>query len=227
MTQPRAVFFDRDGVLNEAVIDGDAVRGPWSLAELRVRSDAADAVARRGAAGYLPVVVTNQPDVVCGKLAVATADAIDRQVRAEVGIDVGYECRHDDDAACACRKPRPGMLLDAARDHDLDLGASWLIGDRWVDVVAARAAGCGPSCWNGRGAAGRRAAGTTRRSSGPSTTAHAGSLRRHGAGRGSASAWRPAARSAGAGGSGGAGGSVTRARDRIGDGGGPRPPRAW
>ena len=65
-------------------------------------------------------------------------------MREGLGLDLAYECRHDDADDCACRKPRPGMLLDAAREHGLDLGASWMIGDRWVDVVAARAAGVHP-----------------------------------------------------------------------------------
>lgn len=140
MSRP-AVFLDRDGVLNESVsVDGLLV-APRTLAELRLVRNAADSVAKLRAHGFVTVIVTNQPDVARGELPRAIADAINAAVLERVGADGLYACFHGGDEHCECRKPAPGMLLQAADELDLDLGASWLIGDRWVDMAAAAAAG--------------------------------------------------------------------------------------
>ena len=141
MTLRRAVLLDRDGVLDVPVVADGRERPPWSLEELVVVSEARAALERLHAAGWVLVVVTNQPDVGRGQLPREVADAINDRVRAELPLDAVYACFHGGDEVCACRKPAPGMLLDAARDLGLDLGASWLVGDRWVDIAAGRAAG--------------------------------------------------------------------------------------
>ena len=132
-----AVFLDRDGVLDQVDPNG---WGPLTLSDLQMLDEAPDAVRRLRGANFVTVVVTNQPDVARGSLTLATANAINDQVQQEAGVDFVYTCFHDGDD-CPCRKPRPGMLLDAAADLDLDLDRSWLIGDRWVDIEAGRAAG--------------------------------------------------------------------------------------
>ena len=156
MTGRPAVFLDRDGVLNDAVVDEmGGSRSPRTLAEFRIASDAPAEIARLRAGQLVPVVVTNQPDVARGKLTTEDADEMTRRLRVELGLELVYECRHDNSRQCACRKPRPGLLLDAAGAHDLDLARSWLIGDRWVDVAAARAAHVRPVLlerpWSWRG----------------------------------------------------------------------------
>jgi len=156
MTGRAAVFLDRDGVLNDAVVDEDgASRSPRTLAEFRIAADAPAQIARLRAVQLVPVVVTNQPDVARGKLTAEHADEMTRRLRVELGLELVYECRHDNSPPCNCRKPRPGLLLDAAGAHDLDLAQSWLIGDRWVDVAAARAAHVRPVLlerpWSWRG----------------------------------------------------------------------------
>ena len=139
-----AVFLDRDGVLNEVVLDGDVARGPATVADLVIAPDAPAAVDRLRALGYVLIVVTNQPDIARGHTTQADVDAVHRALRAVLAVDDVLWCPHDGAEGCACRKPAPGMLLEAAERHGLDLSASWLIGDRWVDLAAARAAGVRP-----------------------------------------------------------------------------------
>jgi D-glycero-D-manno-heptose 1,7-bisphosphate phosphatase len=137
-----AVFLDRDGVLNEArVVDG-VPRPPATLSDLRVIPSAADACRDLRAAGYVLVVVTNQPDVARGTETMAGVEAYNDAIAAEITIDEFVICPHDDADGCACRKPLPGMLLDAAGRLGLDLGHSFMVGDRWRDIEAGRRAGC-------------------------------------------------------------------------------------
>jgi D-glycero-D-manno-heptose 1,7-bisphosphate phosphatase len=137
----RAVFFDRDGVLNEAIVADGKPYPPPSLAELRIVNEAPAAVAAVHEAGYLAIGATNQPDVARGTAKREDVDAINAAVVRATGLDAIYTCPHDDGDACACRKPKPGLLLRAAREHDVDLAQSFLIGDRMKDVACGRAAG--------------------------------------------------------------------------------------
>jgi D-glycero-D-manno-heptose 1,7-bisphosphate phosphatase len=93
-------------------------------------------------AGYLLIVVTNQPDVARGTQSRAAVEAIHARLASILPIDEFRACYHDDDDACACRKPKPGLILDSARAHGVDLQASVMVGDRWRDVEAGEQAGC-------------------------------------------------------------------------------------
>jgi D-glycero-D-manno-heptose 1,7-bisphosphate phosphatase len=137
----RAVFLDRDGVLNRAhVVDG-VPHPPRTAAELEILPGVAEATGQLAAAGFLLVVVTNQPDIARGTTTAAEVEAIHRALRAQITIDEVRVCPHDDADRCACRKPLPGLLLEAAREHDLALSSSVMVGDRWRDVEAGRRAG--------------------------------------------------------------------------------------
>lgn len=136
-----AVFLDRDGVLNEAVVRGGRPFPPQALADVRTLPGVAAACRELAAAGYLLIVITNQPDIARGTQARATVDAINDRLRGELDLDEVLVCPHDDADACECRKPRPGMILDAARRWDIDLARSVTVGDRWRDVAAGTAAG--------------------------------------------------------------------------------------
>jgi D-glycero-D-manno-heptose 1,7-bisphosphate phosphatase len=138
----RAVFLDRDGVLNEVVVHEGLPYPPASLDELKLVPDAAAALARLKAAGFLLIVVTNQPDVARGTQSRAIVEAMNRAIGAALPLDDFFTCWHDDPDACACRKPKPGLLVEAAARHAIDLRASFLIGDRWRDIDAGAAAGC-------------------------------------------------------------------------------------
>ncbi len=138
----RAVFLDRDGVINRAVVRDGKPYPPASVDELDVLPGVADALARLKAAGYLLVVVTNQPDVARGRQTRAAIDAIHARLAATLPIDDFRVCCHDDQDACECRKPKPGMITAAARQHGVDPAASVMVGDRWRDVEAGRRAGC-------------------------------------------------------------------------------------
>lgn len=137
----RAVFFDRDGVLDEAIVADGKPYPPRSLAELRIESGAPAAVAAVREAGFLAIGATNQPDVARGTTTREAVDAINAAVVRATGLDAIYTCVHDDADACECRKPKPGLLLRAAREHEIDLAQSFFIGDRMKDVVCGRAAG--------------------------------------------------------------------------------------
>jgi D-glycero-D-manno-heptose 1,7-bisphosphate phosphatase len=138
----RAVFLDRDGVLNAAVVRDGRPYPPASLAEMTLLPGVEDACARLKKSGFLLIVVTNQPDIARGKAAIDEIEAINAALQARLGLDEICVCPHDDADNCACRKPKPGLLLDAAKRWKIDLAKSFMIGDRWRDVEAGRAAGC-------------------------------------------------------------------------------------
>ena len=138
----RAVFLDRDGVLNEASVREGKPYPPAHVSEVVLAPGVEAALDRLRGAGFLLIVVTNQPDVRRGSTSRETVEQIHEHLRARLPIDGIYVCYHDDRDACACRKPKPGLLLDAARDHEIDLARSYMIGDRWRDVAAGHAAGC-------------------------------------------------------------------------------------
>jgi transaldolase len=138
----RAVFFDRDGVLNEAIVREGIPRPPDSLAALKIAGGAPEAVRAVREAGYLAIGITNQPDVARGTAARESVEALNAAVARDVGLDALYACYHDDADGCDCRKPKPGLLLRAAREHGIDLTASAFVGDRLRDVQCARSAGC-------------------------------------------------------------------------------------
>src|SRR5690348_14358861 len=111
----RAVFLDRDGVLNEAVVRGGKPYPPQTVDAVVMLADAPAALASLKTLGFFLVVVTNQPDVARGTQTRATVDAINGALSARLPLDAIYVCEHDGDG-CHCRKPKPGMLTDAARD---------------------------------------------------------------------------------------------------------------
>lgn len=135
-----AVFLDRDGVINRATVRDGVPYAPASVDELEVLPGVPEALARLKAAGYALVVVTNQPDIARGATTADVVEAIHARLRGLLPIDEIRVCPHDDPDGCACRKPKPGLLL---RPPAYDMPASVMVGDRWRDVLAGQAAGCG------------------------------------------------------------------------------------
>ena len=139
----RAVFLDRDGVLAEAIVRADGkAYAPTRVADFVLVSDAATQVERLRAAGFLCIVFTNQPELANGLLLQADLDEMHCQMRQALPLDGVYVCPHDKSDGCRCHKPATGMLDDAVERLGIDLARSYVIGDRWRDVEAGRAAGC-------------------------------------------------------------------------------------
>ena len=149
LTRP-AVFLDRDGVLNEAEVRDGKPYPPASAAEVRIVPDAPASLARLKAAGLPLIVVTNQPDVGRGTQSLEAVQAINRRLLLDLPLDDFLTCTHDDRDRCACRKPLPGLILEGAARHAADPCRSFMIGDRWRDIDAGRAAGC-RTVWIDRG----------------------------------------------------------------------------
>jgi D-glycero-D-manno-heptose 1,7-bisphosphate phosphatase len=141
VNQQRAVFLDRDGVLNRAVMKNGYPFPPSTLEQLEITADAATLLSGLKKIGYKLLVVTNQPDVARGITSRETVDAINQKLASALPVDDIFVCYHTDADECACRKPKAGLLLEAARRHQIDFAGSFMIGDRWRDVDAGHAAG--------------------------------------------------------------------------------------
>ena len=136
------LFLDRDGVICRALIRGGKPFPPRTLQELEILPGVKQALETAGAMGLVRVIVTNQPDVARGTLDRKMVEAIHDRLRAELQIDDFLVCWHDDADACSCRKPKPGLLLEGAKRHGVDLAKSFMVGDRWRDIEAGVGAGC-------------------------------------------------------------------------------------
>ncbi|MBV8122029.1 MAG: HAD-IIIA family hydrolase [Alphaproteobacteria bacterium] len=138
----RAVFLDRDGVLTIPEFRDGRSFAPRRLADFRLYDDAAVSARRMKDAGFGLVVVTNQPDVGHGLLALDVVEAMHRRLAAAIPVDAIESCYHRQDEGCDCRKPKSGMLRCAAARLGIDCRCSFMIGDRASDVEAGRNVGC-------------------------------------------------------------------------------------
>jgi D-glycero-D-manno-heptose 1,7-bisphosphate phosphatase len=137
----KAVFLDRDGILNRAIVRNGKPYAPASLAEVEILPDVSEALKILKEAGFVLIVVSNQPDVARGLTSKESVEAINSYLAANLPIDRFIMCFEDGNES-EYRKPKPGMLLAGAKEFDVDLKASFMIGDRWRDVDAGIAAGC-------------------------------------------------------------------------------------
>jgi D-glycero-D-manno-heptose 1,7-bisphosphate phosphatase len=140
----RAVFLDRDGVISRSIVRDGLPFAPTALSDFEILPESPEACARLKRAGFLLVVVTNQPEVGRGTMQQETVEAMNAKMQQEVPIDRVEVCYHSGKGAsqCDCRKPRTGMLVNAARALNIDLARSWMVGDRWRDIDCGFAAGC-------------------------------------------------------------------------------------
>lgn len=159
----RAIFLDRDGTINAMAYDPDhgLVDSPATPDEFHLLPGAGAAIKRINEAGFLVVVVSNQPGIAKGRFTLSHLDAVTRKMHHELArsgarVDGVFYCLHHPEAVrdefridCPCRKPKPGLLLQGARSLDIDLKHSYLIGDGINDVEAGAAAGC-RTAWLGR-----------------------------------------------------------------------------
>jgi len=138
----RAVFLDRDGVVNRALLREGKPYAPAALSDLRVLPGVREACRKLREAGFALILITNQPDIARGAIEAGEVAEMHARLRRYLQLDDIRVCPHDDSAQCDCRKPKPGLLLDAAKTWNIDLGASYVVGDRWRDVEAGQRAGC-------------------------------------------------------------------------------------
>jgi len=138
----KAIFLDRDGVLNQTVFRNGKPRAPYTLGEFALFPGVIEGIKLLKEKGYVLIVVTNQPDVARGWVSREAVDAVNKKLRELIPVDDIRICFHTEKDNCLCRKPRPGMLLEASREKNIDLTKSYMIGDRYSDVEAGLKAGC-------------------------------------------------------------------------------------
>ena len=143
-SRARAVFLDRDGVINRALEREEKPYPPRNLSEFEILPEVPEACARLKAAGFSLIIATNQPDVGRGTMEKSVVEEIHAHLMLQLPIDRVEVCYHAGKGVseCDCRKPKPGMLLKAARELNIDLAKSWMVGDRWRDVDCGHNAGC-------------------------------------------------------------------------------------
>jgi D-glycero-D-manno-heptose 1,7-bisphosphate phosphatase len=138
----RAIFLDRDGVVNKAFVREGKPYPPDDLESLLILPGVDQALSILKKAGFMVIVVTNQPDVAKGIQKREVVETINNKLQAELPIDEIIVCYHQDSDNCECRKPRPGMLYQAAQKYNINLEASFLVGDRWKDIEAGHSVHC-------------------------------------------------------------------------------------
>lgn len=138
----RAIFLDRDGVINRAYVRDGKPYPPLTINEVEILPGVKTALEKLKESGFLLVVVTNQPDVSRGIVTREKVVEINEYLNSILPIDEFITCYHDDGEDCECRKPKPGMILDAVEKYNLSVNDSYMVGDRWKDIEAGNNAGC-------------------------------------------------------------------------------------
>ena len=138
----KAVFLDRDGVINKAFVKNGLPTSPHSLDELEILPGVKESILRLKRLNFICLVVTNQPDVPRGKISKSNVIKMNNFLKKEIKLDDIFVCYHDDKDNCKCRKPKPGMIIQASKKWDIDVRKSFMIGDRWRDIQAGINAGC-------------------------------------------------------------------------------------
>ena len=138
----KAIFLDRDGVINKTFIKNSLPISPPSFDLLEILPGVKESILRLKKLNFVCLVVTNQPDVSRGKIEKKTIIKMNNYLKDEIKLDDIFVCYHDDHDKCKCRKPKPGLLLDASKKWDINLKKSYMIGDRWRDIGAGKSVGC-------------------------------------------------------------------------------------
>ena len=136
------VFIERDGVLNKVRVERQQQVGPLTLEEFKVNQSAVPLLKKLKAAGFIVVVTTNQPGLSRGDLSRREMDRMHDFLRRALPVDDIFVCPHDEADRCPCRKPKPGLLIEARFKWQLDMDRSFVVSDKWQDAEAARSAGC-------------------------------------------------------------------------------------
>ena len=137
----KAIFFDRDGVLNKSVIVNRKPYPPKTVAEVIIPDGVKESVLELKKMGFTLIVITNQPDIARGSTTYKAVNDINDFLKTNLLLDDVYCCTHDDSDNCTCRKPKPGMIIEAEKKWNINLEKSFLIGDRWKDIQAGKNSG--------------------------------------------------------------------------------------
>ena len=135
----RAVFLDRDGVINAAVVLDRKPYSPKNFAGIKILDGVIEAIKSLMAQNFIPVIITNQPDITRKIITESDLISMHKIISKKTQIKHFYVCPHDEKDLCECRKPKPGLITQAAKELQLDLNSSFLVGDRWRDIAAAQA----------------------------------------------------------------------------------------
>ena len=138
----KAVFLDRDGVINRALVKDGLPESPKSLNELEILPGVKESILRLKKLNFICLVVTNQPDVQREKIKKNTIIKMNNFLKKKIELDDIFVCYHDDQDNCNCRKPKPGLLLQARKKWNVDFKKSFIVGDRWRDIQAGKKVGC-------------------------------------------------------------------------------------
>jgi len=137
----RAIFFDRDGVIVTPILRNGKPTAPWKRDEFQIKADVHQILSLIGSFGFLRILVTNQPDITHGHVSPREWRWMQSCIE-QLPFDDVFICFHTNTEGCLCKKPKPGMLLEAAKKWHIDLSHSYMIGDTGADTKAAAAAGC-------------------------------------------------------------------------------------
>ena len=136
-----AVFLDRDGIINRAMVRDGKPYPPSRLGEFEILPGSVTSLSRLADFGYVLIGVTNQPDVARGTQSSELVESFNSLIQSRLPIREIFVCYHDTIDNCDCRKPKPGLIIQAAEKYGVDLSNSWMVGDRWKDIAAGQAAG--------------------------------------------------------------------------------------
>jgi D-glycero-D-manno-heptose 1,7-bisphosphate phosphatase len=136
-----AVFLDRDGVINRAVIRDGKPYPPARQEDVEILPGAVSSIQQLAKRGYVLIGITNQPDVARGTQSREVVESINAMILSRLPLREIFVCYHDNIDNCDCRKPKPGLILRATKKYGLDLSQSWMVGDRWKDIAAGQSAG--------------------------------------------------------------------------------------
>lgn len=136
-----AVFLDRDGIINRAMVRDGKPYPPARLDELEILPGSVTSLSRLADSGYILIGVTNQPDVARGTQSREMVESFNALIQSRLPVREIFVCYHDNVDHCDCRKPKPGLILQATDKYGLDLSSSWMVGDRWKDIAAGQAVG--------------------------------------------------------------------------------------
>jgi D-glycero-D-manno-heptose 1,7-bisphosphate phosphatase len=141
MSKLPAVFLDRDGIINRAMVRDGKPYPPAQLSDFEILPGSVSSLPRLAEFGYVLIGVTNQPDVARGTQSREMVESFNALIQSTLPVRDIFVCYHDNADHCDCRKPKPGLILQASDKYDLDLSSSWMVGDRWKDIAAGQALG--------------------------------------------------------------------------------------